>query len=89
MAERFILTLKSELIWTRDWESADELDIKSDVGLEVAFAESAGWDTHVQRRGRSRSARSPVARVEEYWMRPLDTQLRTALIFSNCRTIPS
>jgi uncharacterized protein (DUF1501 family) len=42
--------------------------IKSDVGLEIAFAESAGWDTHVQQAlGFTRQARDLAQAVRAFW----------------------
>ncbi len=45
--------------------------IKSDVGLEVAFAESSGWDTHVrQGTGQgtfARKARDLAASIQAFW----------------------
>ena len=35
VAERFVLTMKNELIWTRDWESAAELREALDCWLEI------------------------------------------------------
>ena len=37
--------------------------IKADVGLEVAFAEAGGWDTHVNQGGAQRPAREPARRL--------------------------
>ena len=42
--------------------------IKSDVGLEVAFAESGGWDTHVQQAGTfARQARDLAQSMHAFW----------------------
>jgi uncharacterized protein (DUF1501 family) len=42
--------------------------IKSDVGLEVAFAESGGWDTHVQQAGTfARQARDLAQSIHAFW----------------------
>ena len=45
--------------------------IKSDVGLEVAFAESGGWDTHVQQgtvKGSfARQARDLAQSIQAFW----------------------
>ncbi|MFL6194205.1 MAG: DUF1501 domain-containing protein [Thermoanaerobaculia bacterium] len=42
--------------------------IKSDVGLEVAFAESAGWDTHVQQAAAfTRQARDLAQSIRAFW----------------------
>ena len=37
--------------------------IKSDVGLEVAFADVGGWDTHVNQGARAGAARQPARRL--------------------------
>ncbi|HEY4573662.1 MAG TPA: DUF1501 domain-containing protein [Thermoanaerobaculia bacterium] len=42
--------------------------IKSDVGLEIAFAESGGWDTHVQQAGTfTRQARDLAQSIQAFW----------------------
>ena len=42
--------------------------IKSDVGLEVAFAESGGWDTHVQQGiSFTRQARDLARSIHAFW----------------------
>ena len=42
--------------------------VKSDVGLEVAFAESGGWDTHVQQTGQfNRQARDLAESIHAFW----------------------
>jgi uncharacterized protein (DUF1501 family) len=42
--------------------------IKSDVGLEVAFAESGGWDTHVQQVGQfNRQAHDLAQSIQAFW----------------------
>ncbi|HEY4564924.1 MAG TPA: DUF1501 domain-containing protein [Thermoanaerobaculia bacterium] len=42
--------------------------IKSDVGLEIAFAESGGWDTHVQQAGTfNRQARDLAQVIQAFW----------------------
>ena len=42
--------------------------IKSDVGLEIAFAESGGWDTHVQQAGTfARQARDLAQTIHAFW----------------------
>jgi uncharacterized protein (DUF1501 family) len=42
--------------------------IKSDVGLEIAFAESGGWDTHVQQAGTfNRQARDLAQAITAFW----------------------
>lgn len=54
VAERFILTMKSELIWTRDWESADELRAALAAWFEVYHNErphqALGWKTPSEKR---------------------------------------
>lgn len=46
--------------------------IKAGVGLEVAFAESAGWDTHARQGGRfgrfTRQARDLAACITAFWV---------------------
>jgi uncharacterized protein (DUF1501 family) len=42
--------------------------IKSDVGLEIAFAESGGWDTHVQQAATfNRQARDLARSIQAFW----------------------
>lgn len=42
--------------------------IKSDVGMEIAFAESGGWDTHVQQAGTfNRQARDLAQAIQAFW----------------------
>lgn len=42
--------------------------VKSDVGLEIAFAESGGWDTHVQQAGTfARQARGLAQAIHAFW----------------------
>lgn len=42
--------------------------VKSDVGLEIAFAESGGWDTHVQQAGTfNRQARDLAQAIQAFW----------------------
>jgi uncharacterized protein (DUF1501 family) len=42
--------------------------IKSDVGLEIAFAESGGWDTHVQQAATfNRQARDLARAIRAFW----------------------
>jgi putative transposase len=54
VAERFILTMKSELIWTRDWDSADEPRAVLAQWLEVYHRErphqALGWKTPSEKR---------------------------------------
>jgi uncharacterized protein (DUF1501 family) len=42
--------------------------IKSDVGLEIAFAESGGWDTHVQQAATfNRQAHDLASAIQAFW----------------------
>jgi uncharacterized protein (DUF1501 family) len=42
--------------------------IKSDVGIEIAFAESGGWDTHVQQAATfNRQARDLAQAISAFW----------------------
>jgi len=54
VAERFILTMKSELIWTRDWDTAAELRDALRCWLEVYHHErphqALGWKTPAEKR---------------------------------------
>ena len=54
VAERFILTMKSELIWTRDWESAQELRDALRSWLKIYHYErphqALGWKTPAEKR---------------------------------------
>lgn len=54
VAERFILTLKTELIWTRDWESLDELQHAVAEWLitynEHRPHQALGWRTPAEQR---------------------------------------
>lgn len=54
VAERFIQTLKVELIWTRDWHSIDELRTAVEGSLriynEVRPHEALGWMTPAEKR---------------------------------------
>ena len=54
VAERFIQTLKVELIWTRDWQSLDELREAVEQWLrisnEVRPHEALGWMTPAEKR---------------------------------------
>lgn len=54
VAERFIETLKVELIWTRDWESLDELQDAIVVWLQVYNCrrphQALGWLTPAEKR---------------------------------------
>jgi putative transposase len=57
VAERFIQTLKVELLWTRDWESLDELRAAVIAWLrEYNFErphQALGWQTPAERRAQS------------------------------------
>ena len=63
VVERFIRTLKEELIWLRDWESADELRVAIATWLEHYLThrphQALSWQTPTERRA-ERLAR-PVA----------------------------
>jgi putative transposase len=65
VAERFILTMKSELIWTRDWDSADELRDALAQWLEVYHHErphqALGWKTPSEKRAENLKQRQTVA----------------------------
>ncbi|MBN1919162.1 MAG: transposase [Verrucomicrobia bacterium] len=54
VAERFILTMKSDLIWTRDWESAAELRSALAARLKTYHYErphqALGWKTPAEKR---------------------------------------
>lgn len=54
VVERFILTLKTELIWTRDWESRDELEAGLRAWTHVYNYErphqALGWLTPAEKR---------------------------------------
>lgn len=54
VAERFILTMKSELIWTRDWDSAAELRDALRLWLKIYHHErphqALGWKTPAEKR---------------------------------------
>jgi putative transposase len=54
VAERFILTMKSELIWTRDWDTAAELRDALRRWLEIYHHErphqALGWKTPGEKR---------------------------------------
>ncbi|GAB4262859.1 MAG: hypothetical protein Kow0092_13410 [Deferrisomatales bacterium] len=57
VAERFLQTLKVELIWTRDWESAEELRGAIDAWLVESNHrrpyQALGWQTPAGRRAKS------------------------------------
>lgn len=65
VAERFILTMKSELIWTRDWESADELRDALACWLAVYHHErphqALGWLTPSEKRAANLKHRVTMA----------------------------
>jgi putative transposase len=54
VAERFILTLKLELIWTQDWDCADQLDRAIQAWLStynhLRPHQALGWQTPAERR---------------------------------------
>jgi putative transposase len=54
VAERFILTLKLELLWTQDWESVEEVDEKIQHWLKIYNFDrphqALGWQTPAERR---------------------------------------
>jgi putative transposase len=54
VAERFVFTMKSELVWTRDWDSAEELRDALARWLEVYHYErphqALGWKTPSEKR---------------------------------------
>ena len=54
VAERFVLTMKSELIWTRDWDSAEELRTALAAWLEIYHNErphqALAWKTPSEKR---------------------------------------
>lgn len=65
VAERFILTMKSELIWTRDWESAEELQNALAQWLEVYHYErphqALAWKTPSEKRAENLKMSMAVA----------------------------
>jgi putative transposase len=68
VAERLILTLKSELIWLRDWESLDELRVALEAWRTAYNTErphqALGWATPAERRAANladRAARAEAA----------------------------
>lgn len=65
VAERFILTMKSELIWTRDWESAEELQNALAQWLEVYHYErphqALAWKTPSEKRAENLRTSMAVA----------------------------
>lgn len=65
VAERLILTLKSELIWTRDWESLDELRAALE-GWRIIYNtqrphQALGWATPAERRAANNAGRAHSA----------------------------
>jgi putative transposase len=62
VAERFIQTLKVELIWTRDWESIAELRAAIEAWLtEYNHGrphQSLGWETPAERRAKNLAVRA-------------------------------
>lgn len=65
VAERVILTMKLELIWAQDWESADELRQALAAWMQTYNAErphqALGWATPLERRTQNLSGRSVAA----------------------------
>jgi transposase InsO family protein len=65
VAERFILTLKLELIWTRDWESAAELDEAIHGWLDTYNQQrphqALNWQTPAERRAANLDNRTAAA----------------------------
>ena len=65
VVERFIRTLKEELIWLRDWESADELRAAVAAWLDHYHHrrphQALNWQTPIERRAERLAA--PVARA--------------------------
>ncbi|MBP9165867.1 MAG: transposase [Kofleriaceae bacterium] len=63
VVERFIRTLKEELIWLQDWESADELRTAIDAWLPHYLHhrphQSLNWQTPAERRAERLAA--PIA----------------------------
>ena len=61
VAERFIQTLKVELIWTRDWESIAELRAAIEAWLiEYNHGrphQAMGWETPAERRAKNLAVR--------------------------------
>ena len=65
IAERFILTMKVEVIWAQDWESAEELRQALDAWRLLYNHErpheSLAWETPVQRREKNLVAAKKAA----------------------------
>jgi transposase InsO family protein len=66
VAERFIQTLKVELLWTRDWDSIEELRVAVAAWLHVYNTkrphQALGWQTPAERRAQNlASARADAA----------------------------
>lgn len=65
VAERVIQTLKVELIWTRDWESIEELRIAIQVWLQAYNSErphqALAWAAPLERRAQNLSGRTVAA----------------------------
>lgn len=65
VAERFILTMKSELIWTRDWESAEELRTALAEWLDVYNNDrphqALAWKTPSEKRAENLKTSMAVA----------------------------
>lgn len=68
VAERFILTLKTELVWARDWESAAELEEAIHHWLPIYNHErphqALGWQTPAERRAANLQPARPGAVAE-------------------------
>jgi transposase InsO family protein len=64
VAERFILTMKSELIWTRDWESASELRDALADWLAIYHCErphqALAWKTPNEKRAENLNPHMPM-----------------------------
>ncbi len=65
VAERVIQTLKVELIWTRDWESIEELHNAIQAWLQAYNSErphqALAWATPLERRAQNLSGRTVAA----------------------------
>lgn len=65
VAERVILTLKTELVWARDWDSAEELRTAINAWIQTYNAErphqALAWATPNERRAQNLSDRTVAA----------------------------
>jgi len=65
VAERLIQTIKVELLWTRDWKTADEVREAIEVWRQsynhVRPHQALGWQTPVERRSRNLAVASATA----------------------------